>query len=259
MAGRIDRSGIRGTSHVPAAPGPGRRSSPCAHHEGRRDSVSPTAMSGSNPQGHEPSSRPSEPGVPDAPSTPSLRPTRYERGCAGPRRLQTSDFLAARRPSRLSSLNYYRPIEPSGLVVSIVPRSRRILSLSLSPLPAQSRTHLHSSRTKVTRGPFCDHERWPWRIILHLESMLGSIGGLSMESKVFSDTPRRTLLVGPRANRPCRARTRWCSARSAVFRPDPDRTGVRARYVCIAYAARCPNQPAISSGVTSCKAEANAA
>ncbi len=33
----------------------------------------------------------------------------------------------------------------------------------------------------------------------------------------------------------------------------------RARYVCIAYAARCPNQPAISSGVTSCKAEANAA
>src|SRR3954452_20538735 len=39
----------------------------------------------------------------------------------------------------------------------------------------------------------------------------------------------------------------------------PGLLDARAPYSCIAYAARSPNHPAISSGVTSCKADANAA
>ena len=67
---------------------------------------------------------------------------------------------------------------------------------------------------------------------------------------------------------PCKGRNRCQggigvslhAARMAA--PEPMKTGsnyVRAHRVCMEYAARCRNQPAISSGVTSCKAEANAA
>jgi hypothetical protein len=63
------------------------------------------------------------------------------------------------------------------------------------------------------------------------------------------------------------AYTRFCRRMIDKFKPDYLAYGVevnmlaeaRAPHSCIAYAARSWNHPAISSGLTSCKAEPNAA
>ena len=46
---------------------------------------------------------------------------------------------------------------------------------------------------------------------------------------------------------------------ATLSKVSPNLDYVRAPHSCIAYAARSPNHPAISSGVTSCRAEPNAA